>query len=320
MTRSLSWLLVTLLLVSAIVFAIKVKPAKAGTLAVPDDFLTIQDAINHANEGDTVFVRTGTYYGRVIVNKTVSLVGEDRQTTIIDANKTGDAVTVAASNVVLSELKISNGFWWAISVYAGNCTISGCIVTWSGIYVESSGNRIVGNLIDWGWGPAIYLYYSNNNTIVGNTISNQWMATRSSTTFVAQFSSFSRIYHNNFINVFWYWRVAYMGSYNWWDNGCEGNYWDNYVGNDTNRDGIFETGDYPVYGKDYFPLVNPYWNPGDINHDLRIDIFDVVTIASSYGTPSSPHWNPHADIAEPYGSVNILDIVACTNQYGKRHS
>jgi len=43
---------------------------------VPDDYPTIQGAINHANLGDTIKVRAETYYENVIVNKTVRLIGE----------------------------------------------------------------------------------------------------------------------------------------------------------------------------------------------------------------------------------------------------
>lgn len=51
--------------------------ACAETRIVPDHHETIQDAINHAQHGDTVLVRAGVYSGRVILNKSgVSLVGE----------------------------------------------------------------------------------------------------------------------------------------------------------------------------------------------------------------------------------------------------
>lgn len=66
--RHVFWIASTLLAVGA---------AYAETRIVPDHHQTIQDAINHAQPGDTVLVRAGVYNERVILNKSgVSLVGE----------------------------------------------------------------------------------------------------------------------------------------------------------------------------------------------------------------------------------------------------
>ena len=51
----------------------------------PADFRTIQGAINAANDGDTVFVRRGVYYEHVNVNKTLLVIAEIRNSSIIDA-------------------------------------------------------------------------------------------------------------------------------------------------------------------------------------------------------------------------------------------
>jgi nitrous oxidase accessory protein NosD len=80
--------------------------ANPATIVVPDDFLTIQEAINNAADGDTVFVRAGTYIEHVVVNKTVALVGESVETTVIDGNYTGHVFHVFSSFVNVTGFKI----------------------------------------------------------------------------------------------------------------------------------------------------------------------------------------------------------------------
>jgi len=60
------------------------------------NYSKIQDAIDNASEGDTVFVYddSSPYYEHLIVNKSISLIGEDKETTVIDGNKTGDVVYI----------------------------------------------------------------------------------------------------------------------------------------------------------------------------------------------------------------------------------
>ena len=78
----------TLLLMGTLSLAFNIPQVKTEvtgeTIIVPDSYPTIQEAINNANEGDVIFVRHGTYYENLVVNKSVSLVGEDRETTTID--------------------------------------------------------------------------------------------------------------------------------------------------------------------------------------------------------------------------------------------
>ncbi|MFB0501107.1 MAG: cohesin domain-containing protein, partial [Candidatus Bathyarchaeia archaeon] len=44
----------------------------SAIITVPDDYPTIQEAINNANDGDTIFVYNGTYHEHVTINKSIS--------------------------------------------------------------------------------------------------------------------------------------------------------------------------------------------------------------------------------------------------------
>ena len=93
-----------------------IKPIlKGNTLYVggsgPDNYTSIQDAINDASDGDTVFVYddSSPYYEHILINKTISLIGEDIDTTIIDGSGNGTIVRIISDNVNISNLTIQNG-------------------------------------------------------------------------------------------------------------------------------------------------------------------------------------------------------------------
>jgi hypothetical protein len=73
-------------------------------------------------------------------------------------------------------------------------------------------------------------------------------------------------------------------------------------------------------GSSDFWLIKLAGPSPDVNHDGRIDIFDLVSIAASHGaTPTSSNWSPHADIAQPFGKIDISDVVLCASQYGEKY-
>jgi parallel beta-helix repeat protein len=123
---------------------------------VKEGFGTIQEAINNANVGDTIIVPAGTYYEHVIVNKTVSLIGENRTTTIIDGNNTGKTVVkITANSVNMSGFKVQN---------------SGCVWEGNGIYVYRSDNCTIENNYLVNNCHNIKLDYSCNSRVLKNTI------------------------------------------------------------------------------------------------------------------------------------------------------
>jgi thermitase len=124
-------------------------------IMVPSDFPTIQKAINEAYPGYTIQVAPGTYREHLVIDRSIALVGEDPDTTIIDGNGTKSVIIVASEqgNVSVSGFTVRHSGWYG-----------------SGILLECSNNNITENVItnnDWG----IWLIGSVNNTIVGNTIS-----------------------------------------------------------------------------------------------------------------------------------------------------
>jgi parallel beta-helix repeat protein len=326
MKRIISGIIVTLLLISMLTWAFNIQSIRAvpTIIIVPDNYPSIQAAINHASQGDTLFIRNGTYYEHIVVNKSITIQGESKYFTVIEGNNTGDTILIESSNVKISELRTVNGYYYDVRIDAANSAISNCILTgFACISVNSNQNAIIGNLLD-NCTCAIFLSEGcQGNTVIGNTVSNCQGGSRSSTTFVERFTSGNLIYHNNFIHDRWYWANQIGANNTWYDNkSCEGNYWDNLLGyNDTNGDGIIDGWNgFGVYGRDYYPLTNPYWCPADVNHDLKVDILDVVKICAGYGsTPSNSNWNPHADIAQPYGKIDILDVVLCTSSYGEKY-
>ena len=128
----------------------------------PADFHTIQEAINAASDGDTIQVASGTYYEHVVVeNKTLSLMGEDRGTTIIDGGGTGIVVYVTASNTVISSFTIQN---------------SGYDFPNAGIRLDDCFNSSVSynNVNNNGW-DGIIVHSSTNCTVIGNNVSNNYL-------------------------------------------------------------------------------------------------------------------------------------------------
>jgi len=150
-------------------------------IRVPADYPSIQSAINAAAPGSIILVSDGTYHEHLVVNKTLSLIGEYKETTIIDGNGTGKAVFITADSVVVDGFTIQNSGDGINLTQSNSGTITGNLITLNeyGIVLHNSDSNIItGNLISKNmggepglyWGTGIGLSSSNGNVILGNTV------------------------------------------------------------------------------------------------------------------------------------------------------
>jgi parallel beta-helix repeat protein len=145
----------------------------------PGNYSKIQDAIDDANIGDTVFVYddSSPYKEFIVVTKSLIIQGENKSNTIIDSggfNISADHVTVTGFTIQNSETGLFIDFY-------GYNTISNNIIIYTtpgyGIGVYGHDNIIIGNDVsqnnnnsqDQEYNPGIIVSGSNNN-ISYNTI------------------------------------------------------------------------------------------------------------------------------------------------------
>jgi parallel beta-helix repeat protein len=94
----------------------------------PGNYTTIQDAIHASVNGDTVFVFHGAYNEKIMVNKSISLLGENKDTTVINGSGYTDAVYINETGITISGFTIQD---------------EGASWIWRrGIFISSSSNNI----------------------------------------------------------------------------------------------------------------------------------------------------------------------------------
>ncbi len=172
------------------------------------DYTIIQDAVDIANDGDTVFVYSGYYTENLVINKSISLIGEDKGNTTIDGSN-DVTVGIFSDNVELTGFTIKNGT--------------------NGIMINGSSETIIAE-----------------NTITDTECG----------IYVDNKSANNTFYNNNFLSNI---QNAYDLSTNIWHYASNGNYWDDYMGIDSDDNGI---GDIPYNisggnNQDIYPLMEP---------------------------------------------------------------
>jgi parallel beta-helix repeat protein len=124
----------------------------------PNNYTKIQDAIDNSSDGDTVFVFNGTYNEYIILHKSITLIGENKENTIITED--GRIVDI-----------------WVDGVQISGFTITGCIHNWfEAISIISNFNNIYDNIIKDNEGTGIKIgagaYGSKGNIVSDNLLIN----------------------------------------------------------------------------------------------------------------------------------------------------
>ncbi len=318
-SRKTALLVLMLCLMSTPILATGIRPVRSAlpvhNIDTGLDYATISDAIwaDETVENHTIIVDPGIY------QENVWLPAYKPGLRIIGQNP---ATTVIDANA------IGEAIWSA----ADNIIVSGFTIR-NGVtgiclyYVNNNtftGNTITAN-VDYG----IYLDSSANNAFIGNNITqNGWGI-------FLWYSNTIRLHYNNLINNLY--QVESTESDNLWDNGYPfgGNYWsdysvryplvvDEYHGENQDVAGSDEIWDSPyeidVDNRDRYPLVEPWSQPkleGDVNEDGVVDIIDLSMVAVSYGRFSwEPEYNRKADLNYD-GVIDVFDISLVCIHYGE---
>jgi parallel beta-helix repeat protein len=147
---------------------------------IHENFVSIQEAINAAENGSIILVPSGTYPEHVVINKTISLISENVSTTIIDGSNTGTVVKITVDNVTITGFTVQNSGWgWYRSgietQHANNCRIENNVLFHTCHNIRLNGSRdclIAGNKIDHinQMGYGIRLTESTNCTVSNNFV------------------------------------------------------------------------------------------------------------------------------------------------------
>ena len=154
--------------------------ARATTLYVggmgPANYTAVQDAIDNATAGYTIYVYNGTYYENVVVDKPLSLVGENRDTTVIDGGESDTVVSITSDWVNITGFTLTNGGLETVNPginlgVVNNCSITGNTVTYNGygIRIRGSGHVVANNTVNNNT-YGIVLSWASNNSLSGNSM------------------------------------------------------------------------------------------------------------------------------------------------------
>jgi hypothetical protein len=230
----------------------------------PGNYTSIQDAIDDANPGDTVFVYNDSspYNENVKVDKMINLIGEDRNTTIIDGVEPINTVAISCGvdNAVISGFTITgddnvNG----IRICSDNNIIRENKIVFNDIGIDigidADNNIIKNNIIIHNSAVGVFdPHKDSGNIVIWNIIGGNGKKSLGMGGLYKHHSG-GCYHHNDFHlncgpNAFTEW-----SSWGVWDNGSEGNYWDDWKRNPGYPDVYIIKSDHQI---DNYPSSTPY--------------------------------------------------------------
>ncbi|MFB0564103.1 MAG: nitrous oxide reductase family maturation protein NosD [Candidatus Aminicenantaceae bacterium] len=163
MRRKMTPLILAVALVLSIGLMLAMPVTVQATINVPDDYTTIQAAIDAASTGETILVQPGIYPENILINKSLILQGIDMP--VIDGSTgaasgwAGSVIRIAANNVTIAGFELKDGAN-GIAGQTSNSVFKNNIIHDNLNYMGSNG---IGILL---WGD------NDNNLIEDNTICN----------------------------------------------------------------------------------------------------------------------------------------------------
>ena len=132
-------------------------------------------------QGATISVKSGTYQENIVIAKPVSLISQDKESTITDNILNTNLLTIASDNVTVTGFTLKNSGNFSSRAGGGilldsvhNCSLTRNTVTnsYNGILINNSSNNIFKNNVIENNYFGIVLNNSSENILRGNNLNN----------------------------------------------------------------------------------------------------------------------------------------------------
>jgi parallel beta-helix repeat protein len=272
-------IVLALALLTVLGTAVRVPTVKASeTIYIRADGSIDPVTANITSSDHVTYVFTDDNYDSLVVQKYNVTV--DGAGYALRGAGSGNGLTVF-TNVTIKNLEIESFSTGVRLAHANNITLIGCEIRdcGDGLFlgeawdITISRSTITNNTVGLMGNTAV------DNTFTGNNITDNEYGVQ-----LEAYSDNNTFYHNNFINNTN--QVQVDPDYErTWEDGIEGNYWDDYLSVDSNHDGIGDTA-YVIddNNTDHFPLMGPFHS-----YNTSLDAYvNVISNSSVKGFEYNP--------------------------------